>query len=403
MKKKIVLFLLAAVTASMVFAGGCGSKDSGSDGSSAAAETSAEAEDVTYTASELIAASSDYDVSDYVKLNDYMNMTVELDESYEVTDEDIQAYITYLIAYYPVYETSDKTTVESGDIVNIDYVGTLNGEEFDGGSAEGYHLTIGSGKFIDGFEDGLIGANVGDTVELNLTFPEDYSGSAELAGQAVVFTVTVNSIDTQADMTYDTLTDDYVKDNFYASYGLSTVDELKADIQSALESTAYQSKQTDLQEKVMAKLLEECEVTLPDGLVDQRAADYKAYYQGLADAAEQTLDEYLQANYSTTEAELDTQLAEELPDSVKEELILEAIVKELDISITQSDYESFVSNMISNYGFESEDDFYARYGTKEYVMLSYAENQALLQVMDATTTTVAASTDDTATDDTAAE
>lgn len=147
-------------------------------------------------AKELLKA-TDYKVEKYVKLNDYMNMTVELSKDYTVSDADIQSYIEYLMSMYPSYEVSDKKTVESGDVVNIDYVGKIDGEEFSGGSATGQHLEIGSGSFIDGFEDGLIGKNVGETVELNLTFPEDYTNNTDLAGKAVVFTVTINSIDTK--------------------------------------------------------------------------------------------------------------------------------------------------------------------------------------------------------------
>ena len=91
--------------------------------------------------------------------------------------------------------------VESGDIVNIDYVGKVDGQEFNGGSATGYHLTIGSGTFIDGFEDGLIGKNVGETVDLNLKFPDNYTNNTDLAGKDVVFTVTVNSISRVPELT----------------------------------------------------------------------------------------------------------------------------------------------------------------------------------------------------------
>ena len=131
-----------------------------------------------------------------------------------VTEEAVNDYIqNSVLPYYPVYTKGDKTTVESGDVVNIDYTGTLNGEAFDGGSDTGYNLEIGSGQFIDGFEDGLIGANVGESRDLNLTFPEDYP-SADMAGQAVVFHVTVNGIMNAADATLDTVDDAYVAQNF---------------------------------------------------------------------------------------------------------------------------------------------------------------------------------------------
>ena len=155
MKKKLVMILMAVMVASATL-GGCGQK-----GAETGTSVSAEEEDVQISYKELMKA-TDYKVQKYVKLNDYMNMTVELSQDYSITDEQIQEYIEYLLSMYPEYETTDKTTVENGDIVNIDYVGKVDGEEFNGGSATGQHLEIGSGSFIDGFEDGLVGAVKGD-------------------------------------------------------------------------------------------------------------------------------------------------------------------------------------------------------------------------------------------------
>lgn len=118
-------------------------KDATTDSSVSAEEE----KDVEIPAKELLKA-TDYKVEKYVKLNDYMNMTVELSKDYTVSDADIQSYIEYLMSMYPSYEVSDKKTVESGDVVNIDYVGKIDGEEFSGGSATGQHLKIGSGSFI---------------------------------------------------------------------------------------------------------------------------------------------------------------------------------------------------------------------------------------------------------------
>lgn len=380
MKKKLVIMLVAAMTAAAVFSG-CGKKNA-QTGSS----VSAEAEDVQISAKELLKA-TDYDVKKYVKLNDYMNMTVELSQSYEASESDTRDYVEQMISQYPDYETTDKTTVEDGDVVNIDYKGTKDGEAFDGGTAEGAHLTIGSGSFIDGFEDGLIGKNVGETVELNLTFPENYSNT-DLAGQDVVFTVTVNSIDQEVPMTYDTLNDDYVSSNFGSYYGWTTVDEMKSAAADYLNSYNEYNKQVELQSKILEKLAEECTVELPDGLLEQRLAEYKERLQGQADDAGVTLDEYLESN-GVTEEELD----ENMETSLVQELILEAIVADQDISISQSQFDDFVASYVSNYGFDSEEAMYEQYGGEDYIKLSYAENQALLKVMESTETTVAKSDD----------
>ena len=394
MKKKLVMVLMAVMVATAAL-GGCGQKGAGT-GTSASAE---EEQDVEYSAKELLKA-TDYKVEKYVKLNDYMNMTVELSQDYSVTDEAIQSYIEYLMSQYPSYEVSDKKTVEDGDIVNIDYVGKVDGEEFSGGSATGQHLTIGSGSFIDGFEDGLIGVNVGDTVDLNLKFPDTYTNNTDLAGKDVVFTVTVNSIDTEKEMTYDDLTDEYVSENF-ASSGIETVDALKSAVSSSLEQQVYSNKMSEIQSGVLSKLLEECEVTLPDGLLDQRISEYKARVNKAVEESGESFEDYM----GMTEDDFNDQVSDYIEESLKQELILEAIVKDQNISISEKNFETFVDSYVSQYGIADRDTFYEEYGGEDYVRLSYAENQALAKVMDSVKTTVADSSDssDTGADDSSAD
>lgn len=379
MKKKLVMILMAVMVASATL-GGCGQK-----GASDASSASAEAEDVQISAKELLKA-TDYKVQKYVKLNDYMNMTVEVSQDYTVDDDTIKSYIESLIAENPVYEASDKTTVESGDIVNIDYVGKVDGEEFTGGSAQGAHLTIGSGTFIDGFEDGLIGKNVGETVDLNLTFPDNYTNNTALAGKDVVFTVTINSIDTATAIEYDDLTDEYISENF----GVDNLDELKSQAKSSLESTAEYYKMQEVQPAVLAKLLEECEVTIPDGLLDQRIKEYKDRVNKAVEESGESFEDYIGQSEDDYYADLDSRMEE----SVKEELILEAIVRDMDLSISESDFNSFVEQFMSRYSFTSKDDFYSEYGGEDYIKLSYAENQALSKVMQSVKTKVADTSSD---------
>ena len=384
MKKKLVMVLLAVMVVTATL-GGCGQKGA-STGSSVSAE---EEQDVEISAKQLLKA-TDYKVEKYVKLNDYMNMTVELTNDYSVSDEDIQNYIEYLMSQYPAYEVSDKKTVESGDVVNIDYVGKVDGEEFSGGSATGQHLTIGSGSFIDGFEDGLIGKKVGETVDLNLKFPDTYSNNPDLAGKDVVFTVTINSIDTEKEMTYDDLTDEYVSENFAGS-GITTVDGLKTTVSSSLEQQNYSSKMQEIQSAVLSKLLEECEVTLPDGLLDQRVSEYKDRVNKAVEESGKTFDEYM----NMSEEDFDKQVPDYIQESLKQELILEAIVKDQKISISQKKFEAFVDSYVSQYGMKDRNAMYEEYGGEDYVRLSYAENQALSKVMDSVKTTVADNTDST--------
>ncbi len=153
-------------------------------------------------------------LSKYVEISDYMGIEIDTssDEFTNLCDQIKDDDVYNGALYKPVYEGE----VEEGDMVNIDYVGKKDGVAFDGGTATDAQLVIGSDSFIDGFEDGLIGVSVGETVDLNLTFPDEYS-SEELAGQAVVFTVKLNYIyaykvpeEYYSDLGFDTL-NDYVK------------------------------------------------------------------------------------------------------------------------------------------------------------------------------------------------
>ena len=363
MKKKLVMVLMAVMVATAAL-GGCGQKGATTDSSVSAEEE----KDVEISAKELLKA-TDYKVEKYVKLNDYMNMTVELSKDYTVSDADIQSYIEYLMSMYPSYEVSDKKTVESGDVVNIDYVGKIDGEEFSGGSATGQHLEIGSGSFIDGFEDGLIGKTVGETVELNLTFPEDYTNNTDLAGKAVVFTVTINSIDTKKEMVYDDLTDEYVSENFGNS-GISTVDDLKSQVSSVLEKRNYSSKMTEIQSGVLQKLLDE----RVNNAVEKSGKSFEDYM-------------------GMSEDDFNDQVSDYIEESLKQELILEAVVKDMDLSVSQKNFEEFVDSYVSSYNIADRDTFYKEYGGEDYIRLSYAENQALSKIMESVKTKVADNTD----------
>lgn len=140
---------------------------------------------------------SDTDLSKSVELGDYKDIPVDTSsDTYKGYYDDV---VSSDIENYNFYVKKTEGKVEEGDTANIDYVGKKDGVAFDGGTAEGYDLTIGSGSFIDGFEDGLIGVAIGDTVDLNLTFPEDYDNE-ELNGAAVVFTVKVNYVVTEDPM-----------------------------------------------------------------------------------------------------------------------------------------------------------------------------------------------------------
>ena len=176
--------------------------------------------------------------SKYVELGDYKGIEYTREVA-EVTDTQIQSQVDSLLS--SLTETTEVTDrpIEEGDTANIDFVGTMNGEEFDGGSGEGFDLEIGSDSFIDGFEDGLIGHSVGEKVSLDLTFPENYQ-SEDLAGKDVNFAVTINSISVK---TTPELTDEVVKEN--TDY--DTVDAYKDSVRKDLEKQAEEDADSQVE------------------------------------------------------------------------------------------------------------------------------------------------------------
>lgn len=358
MKKKLVILLAAACAVSML--GGCGT-DKKSDKKETKEETSAK--DI------------EYDASDYVTLGAYKGMEVTLDSNYEVTEEDVKNEIESLLVSYPAYEDSDKATVENGDFVNIDYEGLKDGVAFDGGTAQGTILEIGSGRFIDGFESGLIGANVGDTVSLNLTFPENYQNT-EMAGQAVVFHVTVNKIVNKAEMTYDTITDQYVTDNFSSS-GYETVQDLKDGVKEQLTQNNESSRESDTQSAILEKLKEVCTVnSLPDGVLDQRVKEYKEQMEtALKEMYNMEMEDYLSA-INKTQEDFDTEITDYMQQNLEMEMILTAIADKEKIEVDEEGYKEYLASAVSNGGYEDEDALMEEYG-EAYVKAIYRNNKAM--------------------------
>lgn len=367
MKKKMAILLAAVCVVSLI--GGCGKKGNTSEGTEVSEST-----DVSNEQEGAIT----YDVEKCVKLGDYMGLEISLG-SYEVTDESVKSTIESTLASYPSYEDTDKTTVEEGDVVNIDYEGLKDGVAFEGGTAQGSNLEIGSNSFIDGFEDGLIGKKVGEEVKLDLTFPEDY-GNEELAGQAVVFNVKINKIVNEVYMTYDTMTDDFVASNF-VNDGYKTVDEMIEGTRKQLESNNETNKQTDTQNAIFEKLHGNCTVTMPDGLLDQRIQEYKdQYVQNIKNNYNMELADYL-GSMGMTEEQFNDQVQQYIEESLTNQLILEAIAKKEKIEADEEGYTAYKKDVVSDFGFDNEETLIEQYG-EDYVKNAYISDKTMNYIIE---------------------
>ncbi len=316
----------------------------------------AETEGETETADEYVELDSrpTYTALDYVTLGEYTGLAVEVDPVAEVTEEDVDSAVESAVESAGLYDTLTEGTVQEGDIANIDYVGTKDGEEFDGGSAEGYDLTIGSGTFIDGFEDGLIGVAIGETVDLNLTFPESY-GNEDLAGQDVVFTVTVNSIQRMPE-----ITDDVINELTDGEY--TTVDAYRIYQEEQLKESAESTQTSAINNELMTQLYNTCEVTdYPQDLVDYSIQEMNNYYIQYASYYGMTLNDFITTYFGMDRDTYDEQGEAAVKSSIEQELILVAIAEAEGLDLTDEEYEEGCQNYAEQMGYESVEDFQAAY------------------------------------------
>lgn len=314
----------------------------------------------TPTTAELMAG---IDVEKCVTLGDYKGVTVEKTIQ-SVTDEDVQNEIDNALANYPV--EVDQAAKE-GDTVNIDYVGKIDGEEFDGGSDQGADLKLGSGKVIDGFEDGLIGARKGETRTLNLTFPEDYT--QDLAGKAVEFTVTVNAVKEPLSEP----TDQWVADNIE---GYDNIADYKAGIRSEQEESNEQTAENQVRYAAWTQVIDNCTINeYPETLVEVGKKLYKQQVETYAKYAGMELDAYIESS-GLTQEEYQSNMEEYGKNVAAQALVCQAICNKEGFAIGDDDYQKALQDMLTEYGC-TEDELIQTYGqdnVEQSIMLNRVSN-----------------------------
>lgn len=294
--------------------------------------------------------------NEYVTVSAYKGVEIEkIDEAAEVTDADVESQIEYLLSSYAeTVEVTDRAA-QDGDIANIDYVGTKDGVAFDGGSYEGYDLTLGSGTFIDGFEAGIVGHNIGETFDLNLTFPEEYS-SEELAGQDVIFTVTLNSLSVEE---IPELTDDFVKENL--STESETVEEYKAELKTTLQESNEQSYQDSLREAAWSAVLENATVNeYPEEAVQEYTDMLYSEYETMATYYGMEFADFLETYMGMDEDTFASQVDEVVKAQVKSDLVRDLIAENVSaIDTSEKAYEAVYAEYAEYYAYDDVETFLA--------------------------------------------
>lgn len=324
MKKKILAAVLCACTI-MTFSACGGEKES-----------------TEVTEQQSKATSADYKL-DYAKqvkkLCDYTSVPVELSSQYDITDEAVNDYFTGLISAYgskAYHEVTDRTTVAADDYVDVDYTGYKDGEAFEGGAAEGVlidvanNCQVGGSGFIEGFTAGLEGASVGDEIDCDVTFPEEY-GNEDLAGQPVVFKFKINAIYDKNPVSISEIDDAFVNEVFGENTGVTTVEKLKEEINNDLEA----KKKNAASVEIIEYIVENSEIEIPEDYLKLRLKEYVSY---------------VVENYGATEEDAKKEGKDQLVEQIKQEIVLAYIAEKEGIKLDDDGYNDFITNYVAYYG-----------------------------------------------------
>lgn len=280
-----------------------------------------------------------------VTLGKYKGIEIKKVE-YNVSDEDIEHEITHTAEHNARLVTVDNRAVEKGDTTVIDFEGFADGKAFEGGKAENYELEIGSGKFIPGFEDQIIGMKTDEEKDINVKFPEDYP-SKDLAGKDATFKVKLHEIKKKE---LPELDDEFAKD----VSEFDTLEELKKSIKERLEKSNKQRAKYETEEAAIKAVCEKSKLDIPSGMIDLEVDnmlkdfEQRLSYQGL------NVEQYLKM-IGRTEEEMRKEYEPQAIEAIKSRLVLEAIMKAEKIEASEEEIKEKMEEMAKNYGKKVEE------------------------------------------------
>jgi trigger factor len=289
-----------------------------------------------------------------VKLGEYKGLEIEeLDTT--VSDEDVQKELETLQSRHAELVVKEDTAAENGDTVVMDFKGFVDGEAFEGGEAENHSLELGSGQFIPGFEEQLVGVKAGESKDVEVTFPEEYH-AAELAGKPAVFKVTVHEIKGRE---LPELDDEFAKD---VDEEVETLDALKEKIKTRLEGSKKHEAEHHLRDTVVEKAAENTEVEIPEVMVESEVNRMLQEFEQRLQMQGMNLQLYFQFS-GQDEAALREQMKEDAVKRVKNTLTLEAIVKAENLEVTEEDVNAELERMAEMYNMSVDNIVKALGGT----------------------------------------
>ena len=290
----------------------------------------------------------DVNAADYVTLPKGFDSIALTEKDLQPTDDELQFQLDSLLKQYATTQQVTGRAAQSGDTVNIDYSGTVDGVAFNGGTAAGYNLTLGSGSFIDGFEDQIIGHNAGDTFDVTVTFPDGYGDSTDaegntitLSGKEAVFSVTLNSI---AESVTPELTDEWVDSNFGVTDDLHTADALRSYFNTALYNDNYENAIVDY-------LMANAEFKeLPSSITNYYICMFLNYYSRYASTYSMDLDAFAQTQGYTDANNMLAASDAYFEHLAKQDLIFQAIADAESLAPTQEEIDAADAAYADSYG-----------------------------------------------------
>lgn len=279
------------------------------------------------------------DVRPEVKLGEYKGLEIN-QPKVDVSEEDVEEHLKTLQNRYAKLVAVTDGAIENGDIAVIDYKGYIDGQTFAGGIEDNYALEIGSGTFIAGFEEQLVGAKQGEEVEVNVTFPEDYRETS-LAGKAAIFKVTVKEVKRKELAPLD---DEFAKD----VSEFDTLEELKADIRKVLQDKLEKKARQDMREELLKKVVDASTVDVPEVMVKRRIDVHMDRLNERLKAQGYDLEQYCEAA-ETTEDEIREKYREQAVVSVKTDLVLEEIASIENIEVQDDEIIEEIQQLAQEY------------------------------------------------------
>ena len=291
--------------------------------------------------------------NDKITIKQYKGLEVEKVETIKVTDTDVEDSINSTLQAKSTQNDITGRPVQDGDVVTIDYEGKKDGVAFEGGTAQDQQLKIGSNSFIAGFEEGIIGHNIGETFDLNLTFPENYQ-KEDLAGQPVVFTVTLDKI---AEVIVPELTDELVAELSETS---KTIADYKKEVKEDLKQSNKQAAESEQQQKVWDALMKQCTVDkYPKDKKQETIDNLKTQYGSIASMyGMEDVDAFLEQAFGVTSEVM----AENI---IKQDYAIELIAKKENLKVSDDDYKKGLEEYTKQYGYTDSAELEKAVGKEE--------------------------------------